>query len=348
NAFVARGPKSFEVKGLLRVKETVKELSFAVEYAGTIADAWGGTRAGFSFQIELDRMELGLNWNAALGAGMAVVGRKVKFSGEIELVKQTGGEDRKRDQEDSLRAAVMTQSSHLPAIQDLKAAFADVFVIFEPKDQLGGDFYWFEKFDGTATLVLADCVGHGMEGALKAMLGVSLLNQTAEPALLRDLKRFSAAVHDAVVQTVRKSHTPNPNLYAMEMGFCTLDLSKRRLQFLGAGVGLFLLRSTGAIEYLAAYKEGVGSRTYDPQSPGAYEVELEPGDRCFMISDGFKDQFGGPEGKKIGRRTVEQWFKECLGRPFAECETMLRRRFLDWRGNFEQMDDVTVVGFQPF
>jgi hypothetical protein len=180
------------------------------------------------------------------------------------------------------------------------------------------------------------------------MLGVSLLNQTADENLVRDLKRFSAAVHDAVHQTVRKSHTPNPNLYAMEMGFCTIDYPSRKIQFLGAGITLYILRADGTLESCTPYKDGVGSRTYDPAAPESHTLSLGVGDRCFMASDGFRDQFGGEYGKKNGRKHVELWLKECHNRPFSECEPLLRRRFLDWRGNFEQIDDVTVIGFQPF
>ena len=143
DSLVAKSAKTFEMRGKVSIKDVVKEMSVPVEYAGAITDAWGGTRAGFSFQIELDRMELGLNWNAALGAGAAVVGKKVKFNGEIELVKQD--QEEKQDFKDSVSAAAITHLSHLPAIEELKKSLADAFVIYEYKEQLGGDFYWFEK-----------------------------------------------------------------------------------------------------------------------------------------------------------------------------------------------------------
>jgi polyisoprenoid-binding protein YceI len=354
-SMTAKNARTLELRGQLKIKNVVKELVFPVEYIGTVTDAWGKTRAGFSFQLELDRFELGLTWDVALKTGAAIVGKKVKLSGEIELVKQEqetrqDDEEKQDDIQDSLKAAARTHLSQLPPVDDLKTAFADAFVIYEPKDQLSqlsGDFYWFEKYPNAATLVLADCVGHGIEGALKAMIGVSLLNQTANKNTVRDLKALCTAVHDAVVQNVRKSQTPNPNLFAMDMGFCTFDYSAQQIHFLGAGISLYVLRTDGTLECHPAYKEGVGSRYFDPDAPQAVAISVQSGDRCFLATDGLADQFGGESSKKSGRKTVEQWLTECAKIPFAECQSHLKRQFSDWRGRHEQMDDVTVIGFQP-
>ena len=73
--------------GDLTIKGVTKRVEFELEFDGVSPDPWGGTRAGFSAEGEIDRRDFGLEWNMALDTGGLMVGEKVKINLDIQAVK---------------------------------------------------------------------------------------------------------------------------------------------------------------------------------------------------------------------------------------------------------------------
>jgi polyisoprenoid-binding protein YceI len=71
----------------LTIKGVTKPVDFELEFDGVSGDPWGGTRAGFSAEAEVNRKDWGLEWNVALETGGVLVGEKVKIQLEIEAIK---------------------------------------------------------------------------------------------------------------------------------------------------------------------------------------------------------------------------------------------------------------------
>lgn len=78
----------FQVVGEMMIRDTAMEVTFDCEYEGRGTDPWGKTRAGFSFETEIDRREWGLKWNQALETGGVLVGNRVRIEGEVQFVRQ--------------------------------------------------------------------------------------------------------------------------------------------------------------------------------------------------------------------------------------------------------------------
>ena len=89
--FVSTGIKkdgaNFVLLGDLTIKGTTRHVEFDLEFEGVSADPWGGTRAGFSAEAEVNRKDWGLEWNVALETGGVLVGEKIKIQLEIEAVR---------------------------------------------------------------------------------------------------------------------------------------------------------------------------------------------------------------------------------------------------------------------
>jgi polyisoprenoid-binding protein YceI len=79
--------KDYVLVGDLTIKDVTKQVEFQLEFDGVSPDPWGGTRAGFSAEGEIDRRDFGLEWNMALDTGGLMVGEKVKISLDIQAVK---------------------------------------------------------------------------------------------------------------------------------------------------------------------------------------------------------------------------------------------------------------------
>lgn len=341
----AISPTRFRVGGVLTIKNVAKPLTLDLEYSGKITDAHGKERAGFSLETEINRFDFDLNWNFALQNNAAIVGKNVKISADIVLVKES--EPAKPSFHiESMLAAYHTQQSQLPDINLFRNLYPNTFLVFQPRELVGGDFYWFEQVGDKMIFVVADCTGHGMEGSMKAVMGVSFLNQIVRDHTEIDSIELVRRLHFSILDSVRKSLTKNSLLLAMDMAVCVFDPTRQTIEYLGANVPGYLLSSTG-VKTLEANRLSVGSHLHSTDNLVAKKIFYQPGDMLFITTDGVKDQFGGPYGKKLGSRSViERFSQELNTKDIKQVERSLYDFFFEWKGNFEQLDDITIFGIR--
>jgi serine phosphatase RsbU (regulator of sigma subunit) len=77
-----------------------------------------------------------------------------------------------------------------------------------------------------------------------------------------------------------------------------------------------------------------------------HEIQLQKGDKLYMFSDGFADQFGGKRGKKFKYKQFKRLLIENTDMSMFELKTILNSTFENWRANNEQVDDVVIVGIE--
>jgi len=84
---VRRDGDDFVLVGDLTIKGVTRPVELALEFDGTSPDPWGGVRAGFTADGEINRKDWGLTWNVALESGGVLVSDKVKLNLEVQLVR---------------------------------------------------------------------------------------------------------------------------------------------------------------------------------------------------------------------------------------------------------------------
>lgn len=334
----------YQLRGELTIRDQTHPIELEVEYGGRMTDAYGQERAGFSLRTRLDRDQFGLTWHVLVEGSRAVVSNSIQVQGDLQLVKESTPPPADTFV-DSLRAATLTQQSQLPDLGGLRDRFPNVMVIYEPKDKVGGDFYWYDEVDGRTILIVGDSTGHGLEGSLKAMMTLTLINQIVRIHRQTDLVSIARQLHESLMGSVRNSRLPNPSMLAFDGLLLSISSETQTMEFLGAGIGLFRIRD-GELEEFKPYRISVGSHLYDLSNLEVQQLRYAPGDTFFLFSDGLKDQFGGPYGKKYGVRNVRSLLLEASSDGFQEIEPTIRRAFEEWKGGTEQMDDMTVFGMQ--
>ncbi|HEY6161675.1 MAG TPA: tetratricopeptide repeat protein [Bacteroidia bacterium] len=220
------------------------------------------------------------------------------------------------------------------------ASFPDSFIFSLAKDIVSGDFLWCREWDEKFLLVLSDCTGHGVPGALVSITGNDLLNAALrekiyDPSLLLKFmnERFCEMGSD------EKS-----NKAGMDATVLLFDRKSNSLMYSAVNGGLLLLDANGAMTH---YKGSAASVGLDPAS--SYQTErreIKKGDTVYLFTDGFHTQKGGPAGKKFLRNAFINLVKEWSGYTLAEQHKAFRQKFEEWKGAHDQQDDISVVGFR--
>ncbi len=255
---------------------------------------------------------------------------------------------------DSISYAERIQRATLPPINTLQSVFPQSFVMYEPKDIIGGDFYWFERVrkGNNEFMIIAcgDCTGHGVPGAIMSIMGSNQLTNIVYYQNYIDPKKIIARL-DKVIKFELQSDSQESNRDGMEIGICVIDLDTLRLDFAGAGIPLRVVKhETKKLEIYKSPRQMVGGMEGDEQEVHTQlkkdTVQLDPKDRVFLSSDGFQDQFGGPDDKKFLSRNFNKLLEETSKHPIEDQRDLVLQKFYEWSKNTSQTDDVCVLGFE--
>jgi len=250
---------------------------------------------------------------------------------------------------DSIKYAKNIQEALLPAISGLQKDFPDSFVLYMPKDIVSGDFYWFTKREGKNYFAAVDCTGHGVPGAFMSIIGNSLLTEiTAEQHIYQPAEILNS-LHVGVKEALNQNKGEQERRDGMDIALCAVNKETLLLDYAGANRALWIYRKTDAekAEIIKPDKFPIGGMEFDFEEKRQFThhtVQLHKGDCVYVFSDGYADQFGGPKGKKFMVANLQRALAEISQKPMKEQYEHLQKIFTDWRGVYEQVDDVLVIG----
>ncbi len=250
---------------------------------------------------------------------------------------------------DSIHYAKRIQQAVLPRGSYIKKCIPKYFILYLPKDIVSGDFYWVTRKANTVMIAAADCTGHGVPGAFMSMLGISFLNDI----LRKNMKKFFESrlkasdfleeLRKKVKKALGRGKEDSVMKDGMDITFCIIDLDNNMMQYAGAFNPLIIIRDNELIK-VKATRNPIGSYIWETAFEN-HELQLHSGDRLYMFSDGFIDQFGGKDNKKFKNKPFEKLLLGIHQKPMAEQHDILEKTLEDWRGDNEQVDDVLVCGF---
>ena len=255
---------------------------------------------------------------------------------------------------DSISYAERIQRSTLPPLSTLRNIFPDSFVMYRPKDIIGGDFYWFERVrrGNNEFMIIAcgDCTGHGVPGAIMYIMGSNQLTNIVYYQNYLDPKKIISRL-DKVIKFELQRETDEVNRDGMEIGICVIDLDTLKMEFTGAGIPLRLMKhGSNEMTILKTPRQMVGGIEGDEQEVHAQltkeVIQLEVKDRVFLSSDGFQDQFGGEFDKKFMSKNFNKLIEDSSSLRILEQQKAIEKTFAEWSKNTSQTDDVCVLGFE--
>lgn len=241
----------------------------------------------------------------------------------------------------SIRYAKRIQESFLPEENHFRSLAPDSFLLYKPKDIVSGDFYWMNRVGDVVVMAVADCTGHGVPGAFLSAICNDLMNHVIRDSGVVQPDAVLYALDEKLRQLQGKSGNSHDG---MDIALCTWNSVSRTLLYAGARRPLLLFQN-GELTELGASKFSIGEQVGEKK----FEVRtlaLNPGDAFYLFSDGYADQFGGPQGKKFKYRRFQELLLENAHQPMnTQCE-ILTQALLDWKGGLEQVDDVCIMGIR--
>jgi ligand-binding sensor domain-containing protein/serine phosphatase RsbU (regulator of sigma subunit) len=246
---------------------------------------------------------------------------------------------------DSINYAKRIQSSILPDINKLKENFNEAFVIFHPRDIVSGDFYWFDKVDNDKfVLVCADSTGHGVPGAFMSMIGSTLLQDIVTRKKISLPSQVLGLLDKQIFSTLNQNvdHLGVSN-DGMDMVVCEFNIRTRHVRFASAMRPIIIVMA-GEPYYIKGNRSSVGGESVIEKYFDDQEYYLNEGDSLYLFSDGFPDQFGGLDGKKMKIARLKNLIEQISHMPMKEQEILIRKFYNEWKGDYDQVDDILLIG----
>ncbi|WP_297421203.1 SpoIIE family protein phosphatase [Clostridium sp.] len=246
---------------------------------------------------------------------------------------------------DSIEYAKRLQESILPSEEDLKRAFKENFVIWKPKDTVGGDFFWLQEIDDMIILAVGDCTGHGVPGAFMTMTVNAILHNIVTTISNDDPSIIIKELHTQLKQSLNKNSNPNSVDDGLDIAiFCIKNKSK--LLYLGANIELYVKRDK-EVKIIKPQSKGVGYSYIKLKESLDNDIfEIQEDDIFIVTTDGFIHQNGGAKNYPFGRKRLYNMLKECSTEDFNSMKANFEATLGLYMNKEQQRDDITVFAFK--
>lgn len=246
---------------------------------------------------------------------------------------------------DSIEYAKRLQESILPSMEELKKSFMENFVIWKPKDVVGGDFFWLREIDDVLVFAVGDCTGHGVPGAFMTMTVNAILHNIVNTVNKEDPSIILQELHVQLRQALNKNSNPSSVDDGLDIAIFSIK-KKAILKYVGANIELYIKRNNH-IEVLKHQTKGIGYRNIElKENLNNKIIQIQEGDIFVVTTDGFIHQNGGEKKYPFGKKRLYNMIKECEFENLELIKSKLESKMKDYQGNEEQRDDITVLGFK--
>ncbi len=261
-------------------------------------------------------------------------------------------EQRQRVIEDNLNYAHQLQKSILPSERQMSRLLPDHFVLWYPKDVVGGDFYWIHHDDDTprTMVALVDCTGHGVPGAFMSMLGNSLLKMVAAGRKIEKPGIVLEEMNTEIQGSFQSDADRTGRHDGMVASLCIWQYERESLLFAGAKQSIIIADSQG-VSLIKGDNKTLGGFQRKVKPPvTSHHINVKPDTTIYMTTDGLIDQNGKFEGQdleKLGARRLLGWIEKNHHRDLSEQKVLLTRMIKELLSSEEQLDDITIIAFRP-
>lgn len=248
---------------------------------------------------------------------------------------------------DSIRAAALIQQAILPESTKFKFVLGDYFIIYKPKDVVSGDFYWLYETDNKIFIAIVDCTGHGIPGALTAMIGTTLLDKIVGLRKVYNPDQILEQLHKEVEVSFTGGQVQS--YYGMDLGLLSIEKyteNESKIIFAAAKRPLYyILPNTSTLIEIKGTRRMIGGGIGIKRDFVAHEIILPKGTLIYMGTDGFADQ-ADEQGNRFGTQKLKKTLSQISDLSIQKQAVVLEQTFQNYIGSATQRDDILLIGFK--
>jgi len=266
---------------------------------------------------------------------------------ELEI-KNNIIEEKNKDITASINYAKRIQEAMLPEKELKNRLFPNAFVYYQPRDIVSGDFYWFAEKGNKKIIAAVDCTGHGVPGAFMSMIGNAMLNEIVLEKGIIKASEILNHLREHIIKSLKQTGADGEQKDGMDISLCVFDKDENKLEFAGANNPLWIVtrETPPVLKEIKGDKQPIGIYMGNPTPFTNHEIALSKGDSVYIFTDGFADQMGGETGKKYKTKTMKELLLTIQHIPMREQEAAISKLFHNWKGTYEQTDDILVIGVE--
>ncbi len=244
----------------------------------------------------------------------------------------------------SIDYAVRIQAALFPDKEELKSFFPENFLFMRPKDKVTGDFFFWSKAEDKIIIAVADCTGHGVPGAFMSMLGLTMIREIVNKDKITDTAKILNLLRDELINALRQKFSPGAQKDGLDIALVSIDRKNKSIQFSGAHNSIYHISKGQFVEYK-------GDRTsvsvHIKMIPFTSQTfSYKSGDLLYLFTDGFFDQFGGPNQTKLKSMAFKDLILDNIHFEMSGQKERFAQFFELWKGDYEQIDDVSLMGIK--
>ncbi len=258
--------------------------------------------------------------------------------------------------EQSIQYAKRIQYAILPPEEEINAYLKNYFILYKPKDIVSGDFYFFtdqyanaQTKSGDLVIAAVDCTGHGVPGAFMSMVGNEKLKDAVDESC--EPSKILSGLNRGIKQALRQGGEAGTK-DGMDICLCTFpaflsNAKATHVKYAGANRPLWIIKNNSTeVEEIKATKQAIGGHTDVNQVFEQHSIVLDKNDTIYLFSDGYADQFGGPNKKKLMTKKFKEILLSIQNQSMAQQHKYLTNYIEDWCKHTEQIDDILVIGIK--
>ncbi|MCB2100845.1 MAG: SpoIIE family protein phosphatase [Rhodobacterales bacterium] len=246
----------------------------------------------------------------------------------------------------SIEYASRIQRSFLPTPAEMRQAVSQFMVLWEPRDVVGGDLYWCRRWRDGHLLMLGDCTGHGVPGALMTLVCSSILDRAEDDAQNGGLADLTQRIHHLMRAALGQDSGAAETDDGMELGLCHVRDGGATVDFVGARMDLYVAEG-GEVTRVRGTRTGIAyPEVPEDQEYTCHQLAADPARTYYMVTDGILDQVGGPDHMMFGRRRFTDLLARVSTLPLGEQAAEVRRAFVAYQGPDPRRDDISLLGFR--
>lgn len=266
------------------------------------------------------------------------------------IIKQKKEVEKQKDNVvSSIRYASRIQKALLTDEQQLRNSLPNSFLLQRPKDIVSGDFCYAERIKikgkDISIIIIADCTGHGVPGAFMSLLCHNYLNQIIKINQHFNPSYVLSVLNKLIYNNFHRKQDDIKIMDGMDISYLLIDNQTLNCEYAGAHNPLYLIRNNELTTFRGD-KVSIGGKSNILRKINKHCFHLEPNDSVFLFTDGYVDQDGGPNRDKFKYRRFRELLLRIHNQEVENQKKELEQTIDEWKGDRDQVDDITILGFK--